>query len=50
MMIAAHAKALALAAVQVQDQAILVTRDGAFSRVRVPGGLTLDDWTKEIPS
>ena len=39
MMIAAHAKALA------QGQAILVTRDGAFSRARIPGGLTLDDWT-----
>lgn len=50
MMIAAHAKALALAAAQAQDQAILVTRDGAFSRVRAPGGLTLDDWTKEVPS
>ena len=50
MMIAAHAKALALAAAQAQDQAILVTRGGAFSRVRVPGGLTLDDWTKEVPS
>lgn len=50
MMIAAHAKALALAAGQAQDQAILVTRDGAFSRARVLGGLTLDDWTKEVPS
>lgn len=39
MMIAAHAKALA------QGQAILVTRDCAFSRARIPGGLTLDDWT-----
>lgn len=48
MMIAAHAKALA--AVQAQDQAILVTRDGAFSRVRILGGLMLEDWTTEIPS
>lgn len=50
MLIAAHAKALALAAEQAQDQnqAILVTRDSAFSRVRMSGGLTLDDWTKEV--
>jgi tRNA(fMet)-specific endonuclease VapC len=44
MMIAAHAKALAAA--QTQGQVVLVTRDGAFSRARVLGGLTLDDWTK----
>ncbi len=47
MMIAAHAKALTHAAAQAQDQVTLVTRDGAFARVRVPGGLALDDWTKE---
>lgn len=46
MMIAAHAKALALATGQV----ILVTRDGAFSRTSALGGLTLEDWTKEIQS
>ncbi len=45
MMIAAHAKALEMAAAQVQDTAILITRDRAFWRV--PGGLALDDWTKE---
>lgn len=50
MMIAAHAKALALAAAQAQEQAILVTRDGAFSRAHVLAGLTLEDWTKEVPS
>lgn len=43
MMIAAHAKALATRADPAQDQAILVTRDRAFTRV--PGGLHLDDWT-----
>lgn len=43
MMIAAHAKALDLAAAKVEDDAILITRDRAFSRV--PGGLALDDWT-----
>ena len=46
MMIAAHAKALALSAALAQDQAILVTRDRAFSRV--PGELMLDDWTSNI--
>lgn len=46
MMIAAHAKALMLAAAQVQDTAILITRDRAFGRV--PGGLKVDDWTKEV--
>jgi len=45
MMIAAHAKALEMAAAQVQDRAILITRDRAFWRV--PGGLVLDDWTQE---
>jgi tRNA(fMet)-specific endonuclease VapC len=50
MMIAAHAKALTLAAAQARDQMILVTRDGAFSHARAPGGLTLDDWTKEVSS
>ncbi|MCW5236271.1 type II toxin-antitoxin system VapC family toxin [Verminephrobacter eiseniae] len=45
MMIAAHAKALEMAAAQVQDKAILITRDLAFRRV--PGGLVLDDWTQE---
>jgi len=50
MMIAAHAKALTLAAAQKGDQAILVTRDGAFSRACAPGGLTLDDWTKGRPA
>ncbi|MCL2656597.1 MAG: type II toxin-antitoxin system VapC family toxin [Betaproteobacteria bacterium] len=49
MMIAAHAKALALAAAQAQEQVTLVTRDGAFSHASVLGGLTLDDWTKEAP-
>ncbi len=49
MMIAAHAKALAPTAAQAQGQAILVTRDGAFSRARVLAGLTLDDWTREQP-
>jgi tRNA(fMet)-specific endonuclease VapC len=44
MMIAAHAKTLDLLAAQVQDTAILVTRDSTFSRV--PGGLALDDWTQ----
>ena len=47
MMIAAHAKALTLAAAQVQDQVVLVTRDGAFSRMRALGGLMLEDWTKQ---
>ncbi|QDQ25396.1 type II toxin-antitoxin system VapC family toxin [Chitinimonas arctica] len=50
MMIAAHAKTLALAASQALGQAILVTRDGAFSRARMLGGLTLEDWTKEVAS
>ncbi|MCW7537069.1 type II toxin-antitoxin system VapC family toxin [Aquabacterium sp. A7-Y] len=45
MMIAAHAKALSLAAAQVADTAVLITRDRAFARV--PGGLSLDDWTQE---
>jgi len=45
LMIAAHAKALARAAGQAQDQAILVTRGVAFARAAVPGGLTLEDWT-----
>lgn len=45
MMIAAHAKALALAASEAQEQVILVTRDAAFSRVRALSGLMLDDWT-----
>lgn len=44
MMIAAQARALDLAAAAVQDSAILVTRDKAFSRV--PGGLRLADWTR----
>lgn len=48
MLIAAHAKALALAAAQTGDTAILITRDRAFSRV--PGGLALDDWTAEAAS
>lgn len=48
MMIAAHAKSLALAAARAQDQAILITRDRVFSRV--PGRLALDDWTKDVPS
>lgn len=43
MMIAAHAKALAIAGGQAQDQSILVTRDRAFTRV--PAGLNLEDWT-----
>ncbi len=47
MMIAAHAKALTLAATRANDQAILVTRNGAFSTARIPGGLTLEDWAKE---
>jgi tRNA(fMet)-specific endonuclease VapC len=38
MMIAAHAKALG---------AVLVTRDRAFGRV--PGGLSVQDWTKDAP-
>ncbi len=50
MMIAAHAKALTRAAAQSGDQAILVTRDGAFSKARAPGGLTLEDWTKALPN
>jgi tRNA(fMet)-specific endonuclease VapC len=44
LMIAAHAKALA--AESPQDHAILVTRDGAFSRACAPGGLHLEDWTQ----
>ncbi|MBL8481085.1 MAG: type II toxin-antitoxin system VapC family toxin [Rhodocyclaceae bacterium] len=50
MMIAAQAKALALAAARAQDQAILVTRDGAFSRMRGPTGLVIEDWTKDVPA
>jgi tRNA(fMet)-specific endonuclease VapC len=45
MMIAAHAKALTLAA-QAPGEVILVTRDSALFRAPVLGGLTLDDWTK----
>ena len=44
MMIAAHARALELAAAQVGGTATLITRDRAFWRV--PGGLALDDWTQ----
>ncbi|MBX3670919.1 MAG: type II toxin-antitoxin system VapC family toxin [Rhodocyclaceae bacterium] len=50
MMIAAQAKALALAAARAQDQAILVTRDGAFSRMRGPTGLLIEDWTQDVPA
>ena len=46
LMIAAHAKSLTLAAVQTQDPVILVTRDSAFTRARVAGGLLLEDWTQ----
>ena len=45
MMIAAHAKALELAAMKGGDTAMLITRDRAFWRV--PGGLALDDWTQQ---
>jgi len=45
MMIAAHAKALELAALKGGDTAMLITRDRAFWRV--PGGLALDDWTQQ---
>jgi len=47
MMIAAHAKAVAIAARAKDDDAILVTRDRAFGFV--PEGLTLQDWTREVP-
>ena len=45
MMIAAHAKALELAALKRGDTAILIARDRAFWRV--PGELALDDWTEQ---
>lgn len=48
MMIAAHAKALALVAAQSQDRAILVTSAKAFSRAHVAGGLILENWTKPL--
>ena len=44
MMIAAHAKALDIAAASIEGTVLLITRDAAFSHV--PGGLKLDDWTK----
>lgn len=44
LMIAAHARALDLASQDVEDAAVLITRDRAFGRVP---GLRLDDWTKE---
>jgi tRNA(fMet)-specific endonuclease VapC len=46
MMIAAHAKTLMLEDAQTQNPAILVTRDGVFSRISAVGGLALEDWTK----
>jgi len=45
MMIAAHAKALELAALKGGDTAMLITSDRAFWRV--PGGLALEDWTQQ---
>ncbi|MCM0608469.1 MAG: type II toxin-antitoxin system VapC family toxin [Ideonella sp. WA131b] len=45
LMIAAHARTIDLASENVQDTAVLVTRDRAFGRVP---GLRLDDWTKEV--
>jgi tRNA(fMet)-specific endonuclease VapC len=47
MMIAAHAKALTLAAAQAQNKVFLVTRDRAFSFMNKLAGLELDDWTRE---
>jgi tRNA(fMet)-specific endonuclease VapC len=46
MLIAAHAKALTLAAARAQGQVVLVTRDGAFARARQVMGVTLEDWTE----
>lgn len=48
MMIAAHAQAMAV--VRGQDQTILVTQGGAFSRACAHGGFILEDWTQEAPA
>jgi tRNA(fMet)-specific endonuclease VapC len=44
MMIAAHACALGLASELEAGKIVLVTRDRAFRRV--PGGLSVEDWTE----
>lgn len=46
MLIAAHAKALALAAAAGSDSVALVTRDGAFARARAAIGVAIEDWAQ----
>lgn len=45
LMIAAHARTIELASHNVQDTAVLITRDRSFRRVP---GFRLDDWTQGV--